>query len=48
MSLFIGTLAFGDAPSMDAVRLGVLAGSAVSARLGLGVLMLAARRARAA
>jgi NhaA family Na+:H+ antiporter len=49
MSLFIGTLAFGDPDSMNLVRLGVLAGSAVSALLGLGLLLtVAARSQRAA
>lgn len=39
MSLFIGSLSFTDAAQMNAVRLGVLAGSAVSAVIGFGVLM---------
>jgi Na+:H+ antiporter, NhaA family len=38
MSLFIGTLAFDDAARLDQVRLGVLAGSLVSAVLGAAVL----------
>lgn len=39
MSIFIGNLAFpGDAPLQDAVKLGVLAGSAGSALLGAAVL----------
>lgn len=44
MSLFIGSLSFADPAQMNAVRLGVLSGSLVSAILGYGVLMLAARR----
>jgi NhaA family Na+:H+ antiporter len=44
MSLFIGSLSFADPAQMNAVRLGVLSGSVVSAILGYGVLMLAARR----
>ena len=44
MSLFIGSLSFADAAQMNAVRLGVLSGSLVSAILGYGVLLLAARR----
>jgi NhaA family Na+:H+ antiporter len=43
MSLFIGSLSFADPALMNAVRLGVLSGSAVSALLGFGILMLAAR-----
>jgi NhaA family Na+:H+ antiporter len=38
MSLFIGGLAFGEGAAMNAVRLGVLAASAVAAGLGLGLL----------
>ena len=45
MSLFIGSLSFADPAQMNAVRLGVLSGSLVSAILGYGVLILAARRA---
>jgi NhaA family Na+:H+ antiporter len=41
MSLFIGTLAFGTDDHALSVRLGVLAGSLVSALVGLGILMLA-------
>jgi Na+:H+ antiporter, NhaA family len=41
MSLFIGTLAFGAADQSTDVRLGVLAGSFVSALAGLGILRLA-------
>jgi NhaA family Na+:H+ antiporter len=41
MSLFIGTLAFGAADQSGAVRLGVLAGSFVSALLGIGTLRCA-------
>ena len=46
MSLFIGGLSYSDPALINQVRLGVLAGSAVSAVLGYGVLRLAARRAR--
>lgn len=42
MSLFIGGLSFGDGAEMNAVRLGVLAGSLVSALAGYGLLRLAA------
>jgi NhaA family Na+:H+ antiporter len=45
MSLFIGSLSFADPALMNAVRLGVLSGSAISALLGFGMLMLAARTA---
>jgi NhaA family Na+:H+ antiporter len=41
MSLFIGTLSFDDTAMMNAVRLGVLTGSAVSAVLGVLALRLA-------
>ena len=41
MSLFIGSLSFSDQTMMNAVRLGVLSGSAVSAILGFAALMLA-------
>ena len=41
MSLFIGTLAFTDAAMMNEVRLGVLAGSTLSALVGVGVLLSA-------
>ncbi len=40
MSLFIGTLAFNTAAQIDAVRLGVIAGSVVSTVLGLAILWL--------
>jgi len=40
MSLFIGTLAFGESDHEAPMRLGVLAGSALSALLGAGVLGL--------
>jgi NhaA family Na+:H+ antiporter len=43
MSLFIGSLGFDDPEMMNAVRLGVLTGSAVSAVLGFVVLRLASR-----
>ena len=38
MSLFIGSLSFGDAALMNQVRLGVLSGSAISAAIGFAVL----------
>lgn len=41
MSLFIGSLSFSDPALMNAVRLGVLSGSALSAVLGLVALRLA-------
>lgn len=44
MSLFIGTLAFGQTESEAVMRLGVLAGSALSAMLGAAVLGLSATR----
>ena len=44
MSLFIGTLAFGDPDNGRAVRLGVLSGSLVSALLGYLVLRPPRRR----
>ncbi|MGN6279387.1 MAG: Na+/H+ antiporter NhaA [Sphingomonas sp.] len=44
MSLFIGDLAFADDAAVDAVRLGVLVGSIVSALAGYLVLRLAARK----
>ena len=44
MSLFIGSLSFSDAAMMNDVRMGVLAGSLVSALLGYAVLMLASAR----
>ena len=44
MSLFIGTLAF-DAPAqIDAVRVGVIAGSIVSTLLGLAILWVGSRK----
>lgn len=48
MSLFIGGLAFADPAQMDAVKIGVLAGSIASALAGAAVLVLAGRRAHAA
>ncbi len=45
MSLFIGTLAFTDQTSLAHVRLGVIAGSALSAVVGVAVLRLARSRA---
>ena len=44
MSLFIGTLAFNTSAQIDAVRLGVIAGSVVSTILGLAILWLGSRR----
>lgn len=41
MSLFIGSLSYSDAALMNAVRLGVLSGSLVSAVVGFAVLYLA-------
>ena len=38
MSLFIGSLAFEDTPTMTAVRVGVVTGSLVSTTLGLMIL----------
>ncbi len=46
MSLFIGGLSFQADAHMNAVRLGVLAGSIISAVLGYGVLFLASTRTR--
>ncbi|WP_294313754.1 Na+/H+ antiporter NhaA [uncultured Sphingomonas sp.] len=48
MSLFIGGLAFADPAQMDAVKIGVLAGSIASALVGAAVLVIAGRRAHAA
>jgi Na+:H+ antiporter, NhaA family len=49
MSLFIGSLAFPEAPQLfDQARIGVLAGTAVSALLGMAVLWLAPRHERIA
>lgn len=48
MSLFIGGLAFADPAQMDAVKIGVLAGSIASALAGAAVLVIAGRRAHAA
>ena len=44
MSLFIGSLSFGDPDLMNQVRLGVLSGSVVSAVLGYTALILASSR----
>ena len=47
MSLFIGGLAFaGDAAAIDQVKIGVLAGSFLSALLGAALLRFAPVRAR--
>ena len=43
MSLFIGNLAFDDPAAINAVKLGVLAGSIVSALLGVAILLTARR-----
>jgi NhaA family Na+:H+ antiporter len=43
MSLFIGTLAFDGPAQIDAVRVGVIAGSIVSTLLGLTILWLGSR-----
>jgi NhaA family Na+:H+ antiporter len=45
MSLFIGSLSFSSPALMNEVRLGVLAGSLISAVMGYAVLMLAGVRA---
>jgi NhaA family Na+:H+ antiporter len=45
MSLFIGALAFTDGSLMNQVRLGVLAGSTVSALAGVAILLFATRAA---
>ena len=47
MSLFIGGLAFADVEQMEAVKIGVLAGSVASALAGALVLIAAARKADA-
>ncbi len=44
MSLFIGTLAFDSPGQIDAVRVGVIAGSIVSTVLGLTILWLGSRK----
>jgi len=44
MSLFIGGLSFSDQAHMNEVRLGVLAGSAISALIGYTVLRMASRK----
>jgi NhaA family Na+:H+ antiporter len=44
MSLFIGTLAFNTPAQIDAVRLGVIAGSVVSGLLGLTILWLGSKK----
>jgi NhaA family Na+:H+ antiporter len=44
MSLFIGTLAFNGPTQIDAVRVGVIAGSIVSTLLGLAILWLGSRK----
>ncbi len=47
MSLFIGTLAFTDVDHSSAVRLGVLAGSVLSALAGISVLLLGTKKSSA-
>jgi NhaA family Na+:H+ antiporter len=47
MSLFIGTLAFDTPGQIDAVRLGVIAGSIISTVLGLAILSMASNRSNA-
>jgi NhaA family Na+:H+ antiporter len=44
MSLFIGTLAFDSPAQIDAVRVGVIAGSIISTLLGLTILWLGSRK----
>jgi Na+:H+ antiporter, NhaA family len=44
MSLFIGALAFPDQPAADAVKIGVIAGSLLSAIAGVLILRFAGRR----
>jgi len=44
MSLFIGTLAFGDGSKMPLVQLGVVAGSVLSAAVGYALLRVSGRR----
>lgn len=48
MSLFIGTLAFTDGETMNAMRLGVMSGSILSGMLGYSVLRVAAPQPRLA
>lgn len=48
MSLFIGALAFTDEAMMNAVRMGVLLGSALTAAAGAAILAAAAHRLSAA
>ncbi len=43
MSLFIGGLAFDEATRLAEIRIGVLAGSVISAAMGVGVLLAASR-----
>jgi NhaA family Na+:H+ antiporter len=47
MSLFIGSLAFPDAQTLEAVKLGVLVGSVLSAAVGFGLLWLVGGRGSA-
>jgi len=44
MSLFIGGLSFDSQENMNAVRLGVLAGSGISGILGYAVLLMSGKR----
>jgi NhaA family Na+:H+ antiporter len=48
MSLFVGILAFGDGPALNAVRLGVLTGSTAAALFGIAILIAARRSAATA
>jgi Na+:H+ antiporter, NhaA family len=47
MSLFIGTLAFDTPGQIDAVRVGVIAGSIISTVLGLAILWVGSNRSKA-
>lgn len=47
MSLFIGTLAFYTPGQIDAVRVGVIAGSIISTGLGLAILWVGSNRSKA-
>ena len=47
MSLFIGTLAFDTPAQIDAVRVGVIAGSIISTVLGLAILWVGSNRSKA-
>ncbi len=47
MSLFIAELAFSDPDLISAAKLGILCGSAISAVLGITLLLVVSRRERA-